>query len=219
MSEVQGANPQRDVAFSYDATDQLTGEAQSEATLPNASTRSRSISYDAMGNRQNLSQTQGVSGGASSTTSIAYTHNKLNQTLGQSVSVNGGAASTTAFAYDASGNMTAHAQNNGGNNYVYDDVDRLIQVVQKDTSTGAFTKRSDYVYDAYSRKAVSREYSWDATANGGVGAWALDEEKRRVYDGMDVVQERDATNTTKVNYTRSGNIGGLLARGDSTGRY
>lgn len=40
-----------------------------------------------------------------------------------------------------------------------------------------------------------------------------------VYDGMDVVQERDATNTTKVNYSRSGNIGGLLARSDSNGHY
>jgi hypothetical protein len=57
---------------------------------------------------------------------------------------------------------------------------------------------------------ISHEYSWDISVTPAV--WKLQGETRRIYDGMDVVQERDAQNNVTVNYTRSGNIGGLLAR-------
>ncbi len=40
----------------------------------------------------------------------------------------------------------------------------------------------------------------------------LQNEKRRVYDGMDIVQERDQYNTVTASITRAGNIGGILAR-------
>ena len=172
-----------------------------------------------MGNRTSHSFAQSVNGGAVSTTNIAATHNRLNQVTAQSSSVNGVALTGTNFVYDASGNMTAMAQSNGGSTYLYDDADRLVSITQKDTATGAFTKKSEYVYDGEDRKVISREYSWDATLNNNAGGWALTEEKRRVYDGMDVVQERDVNNVETVRYTRAGNIGGLLGRSDASGDY
>jgi hypothetical protein len=42
-------------------------------------------------------------------------------------------------------------------------------------------------------------------------------EVRRVYDGMDIVQERDGQNQVLATYTRSGNIGGILSRTDNNG--
>ena len=49
------------------------------------------------------------------------------------------------------------------------------------------------------------------------GTLALQNETRRVYDGMDVVQERDQNNVVTASYTRTGNIGGILARTTSSG--
>ena len=66
-----------------------------------------------------------------------------------------------------------------------------------------------------SRKRISREYSWDGANN----AWQLQSETRRIYDGLNVVQERDGTNSITVNYTRAGNIGGLLAKSTSYGHF
>ena len=45
----------------------------------------------------------------------------------------------------------------------------------------------------------------------------LQNEKRRVYDGMDIVQERDQNNIVTASITRAGNIGGILARTTSIG--
>ena len=190
MTAQQGAHPVRSVSYAYDTVDQLTGETQSEATLPAASTRASTFAYDAMGNRTSHSFAQSVNGGAVSTTNIAATHNRLNQVTAQSSSVNGVALTGTNFVYDASGNMTAMAQSNGGSTYLYDDADRLVSITQKDTATGAFTKKSEYVYDGDDRRVVSREYSWDATLNNNVGGWNLTEEKRRVYGSFSLTYRK-----------------------------
>lgn len=44
------------------------------------------------------------------------------------------------------------------------------------------------VYDAASRRRLTREFSFIG------GVWALQSEQRLLYDGTEVVQERDATN-------------------------
>ncbi|HEX8234530.1 MAG TPA: RHS repeat-associated core domain-containing protein [Abditibacteriaceae bacterium] len=110
----------------------------------------------------------------------------------------------------------------GGLTYSYDEANRLVQVVQRDTS-GVYTKKSDFLYDGLHRKVVSREYSWIS------GAWAPQSEVRRVYDGMQVVQERDSSNAITTNYTRgsdlsgkldgAGGIGGLLAKSNAGGHF
>jgi RHS repeat-associated protein len=68
------------------------------------------------------------------------------------------------------------------------------------------------------RLRVRKDYTW----NAGYGQWQLTGETRYVYDGMRVIQERNAGNTPTVAYTRgldlsgslegAGGIGGLLAR-------
>jgi RHS repeat-associated protein len=64
------------------------------------------------------------------------------------------------------------------------------------------------VYDFLSRKKIAREFTW----NAGTSTWTQGSEKRYVYDGMGVVQERDGQNQVTSQYVRAGNIGGLLAK-------
>ena len=47
----------------------------------------------------------------------------------------------------------------------------------------------------------------------------MNPEKRRLLDGMDVVQERDDDNDVTVTYTRDGNIGGILSRRSGSTSY
>ncbi|HNQ73295.1 MAG TPA: hypothetical protein PKN95_06790 [Verrucomicrobiota bacterium] len=78
--------------------------------------------------------------------------------------------------------------------------------------------RSEFKYDAFGRRRVRREYTWQSSA------WVKTNEVRHVYDGLLTVQERDANNLAMVSYTRgndlsgtrqgAGGIGGLLARTD-----
>ena len=88
-------------------------------------------------------------------------------------------------------------------------------MVKKNPATGVNLSQSEFVYDGSSRLRISREYSWDV----GAGAWTLiaGSEKRRVYNGMDVIQERDATDAVTTTYTRAGNIGGILSKRDANG--
>ena len=76
--------------------------------------------------------------------------------------------------------------------------------------------KSEFIYDYASRKAVSREYSWTKGANG-MWQWNQTGEKRRVFDGLDVVQERNAANEVTAQLVRDGNIGGILSRSTATG--
>ena len=73
------------------------------------------------------------------------------------------------------------------------------------------TSKSEFLYDGSSRLRVSKEFNWQN------GAWVQTNEVRRIYDGMNVVQERDANNAILCTYTRSGNSGGILARSDANG--
>jgi hypothetical protein len=102
-------------------------------------------------------------------------------------------------------------------NYTYDSANRLTSFVRYDTDGTTPLHKSEFVYDGLNRKRVNKEYSWTN------GAWVLDSETRRVYDGMNVVQERDGTNAVTAFYTRGadmgGGIGGLLARTTSSGSF
>ena len=171
-----------------------------------------------MGNRSTFGSTALANGGNTTSFSTSTVVNRLNQITSQTLTtlVNGTPSSTRtdAFNYDANGNLNTQSnnQNSANTTYTYDEADRLTSVVLKDNA-GVNSKKSEYRYDGFSRKVVSKEYSWDANT----AAWVKDDEVRRIYDGieMDVVQERDDTNVVKVNYTRNGNIGGLLSKTDT----
>jgi RHS repeat-associated protein len=150
-----------------------------------------------------------------------YTSNRLNQ-LTSYTTAQGGTTTTTTPTYDLSGNMTNVPIGQGGLTYSYDEANRLVQIVQRDSS-GVYTKKSDFLYDGLSRKVISREYSWIN------GAWVAQSEVRRVYDGLQVVQERDSSNAISTNYTRgrdlsgamrrAGGMEGLLARSTAGGHF
>jgi len=136
-------------------------------------------------------------------------YNALNQLTGQSsYSTSTGAAvgtGSSAFGYDGDGNMSlvtakdASGTVTGQTSYTYDDASRLIGITTPGSSKWQF------VYDGLSRLRVSRSWKWTN------GAWVQDSEKRRVYRGMRVVQERDQNNAVIVSYC------GRLARSTASG--
>jgi YD repeat-containing protein len=207
MENQVGTNALQHINYTYDDIEQLLGEASTEATP----LLSQSYTYDRMGNRlSRTDKSRMVVGSPGNRTS--YGPNVLNQVVQSNTVANNGNSSSTAYDYDQNGNLTRMQTSNSPYlQYVYDDADRLVQVIKKG-SGGANQHLSEFLYDGQSRKRVSREYSWDTSVLPN--AWKPDTggETWRVYDGMDVVQERDGTNTITVKYVRDGNIGGLLSR-------
>ena len=120
--------------------------------------------------------------------------------------------SRNSYGHDKSGNLREQRNSEGivTSRYEYDEADRLIAHTRY-TDAGDAQARSAYLYDGMSRLCVSREFAW---VNG---QWVQQSEIRRIYDGMDVVQERDENNALICTYTRDGNIGGLLARKNAQG--
>src|SRR5207247_8768526 len=80
----------------------------------------------------------------------------------------------------------------------------------------------------YNRALSAAEITDVKNGGGGGGSWVLaqDGERRYLYDGRRVLQERDGNNNPTVTYTRgldlsgtlggAGGIGGLLARTDNS---
>lgn len=116
---------------------------------------------------------------------------------------------TATFQYDANGNLLS----DGKRGFVYDDENQLTRV----TVTNAW--KTEFQYDGKMRLRVRKEYAWRS------GAFTPTNEVRYVYDGMLVIQERNAGNIPLATYTRgldlsssrqgAGGIGGLLARTDN----
>ena len=198
-----GADPLQRINFGYGTVDQLTSEVSTEVPTPQVNNL---YTYDAMGNR---------SSAQNSGQRTTYSRNGLNQYTGFTTTV-GSATATTGFGYDADGNTTAVGRSGRKETYLYDDANRLVRYTRLNTTTGVREWQSEFVYDGLSRKRITREYSWVNNA------WQLQSETRSIYDGMQVIQERNANNTVKATYTRgldidgspggAGGIGGLLAR-------
>ena len=162
--------------------------------------------YDGMGNR---TRAENVSAGNTRVTNT--TPNELNQISALTQSVNGAPAQTSGFDYDASGNTTEIKNPDSSKTvFSYDDADRLVRI-EKRSAADAPLAKSEFVYDYASRKAVSKEFTYTA------GAWVKTGEKRRVFDGLDVVQERNADNQVTAQLVRDGNIGGILSRSTLVG--
>ncbi|MBI3867780.1 MAG: RHS repeat-associated core domain-containing protein [Verrucomicrobia bacterium] len=142
--------------------------------------------------------------GANDTVSATATEGSA-PSRSQTTSVTVSLPTTLSFNYDINGNLTS----DGLRSLSYDDANQLV-------SAQVATKwKVDYVYDGLGRMRIRKEY----TANGA--QWTQTNETRFVYDGMLVVQERNAQNLPTATYTqgldlggtrdRAGGIGGLLA--------
>jgi len=191
-------------SYGYTDTSMLRGEGAAlvSADLP---ALSKSYGFDAMGNRN-----QTTDAVAKTQTNALY--NRLNQVTGTS-SYNTASgtpvlSSTATYGYDGDGNMSGSAIKDasgtqvGTSIYTYDEASRLVGIETPGQSKWQF------VYDGMSRLRVSQVWSWQ----GGTWVPQPQQEIRRVYIGMDVVQERDVNNVVTASYTRTGNIGGILAR-------
>ena len=204
VQQKYGSDPLRQVNYAYDATDQLKTESASGG-LANTN-YSNAFSYDSMGNR---TFAQNTSGGSTQETRL--TPNALNQISALSQSRNGATPVNSGFVYDAAGNTKQVENADGGKTlFDYDDADRLVRIETRNGADVPVT-RSEFVYDYASRKAVSKEFTWTA------GAWVKTGETRRVFDGLDVVQERNAANEVTAQLVRDGNIGGILSRSTAAG--
>ncbi|MEO6907155.1 MAG: hypothetical protein ABI210_04620, partial [Abditibacteriaceae bacterium] len=193
-----GTAPTRHVNYGYDTVNQLTSALSTE-TPPVVN---QSWTYDPMGNR-----TQTVSTPGSNPTSTAtYTNNSLNQTTGVSTLNNGNTTQST-FSYDADGNTTQVASSTDAIQYTYDDADRLSSVVYK-TDLGVNVSKSTYAYDGLSRLRIITKSTWDIPTS----AWVQQSQKKMLYDGMQVIQERDGSDNVTAMNVWDGNIGGLEAR-------
>ena len=92
--------------------------------------------------------------------------------------------------------LLMQALSNGSTFYFYGDLKRL-RFMESADAVGQIQIVSEFTY----------------TNN----AWLQTDEKRRVFDGLDVVQERDANNNVTAQLVRDGNIGGILSRTTAAG--
>lgn len=208
LQEAQG-QPSYKQNFAYSNDDQLTGALTQKSAGANwQNERSQSFAYDAMGNRTSSGSTD-VAG----VRNTSYTANALNQLTALNTTVDA-ASSRSQLDYDKTGNLTSAASytTTGGANtpqgrtvYEYDDIDRLSAVETRDASD-VKQHRTEWVYDSASRKRIARDADWQN------GAWTNEVEKRFVFDGLEVVQERDQTNAVKSDLVWAGAVGGLLSR-------
>jgi RHS repeat-associated protein len=119
--------------------------------------------------------------------------------------------SSVTLNSDSNGNLT----NDGSRSFGYDAENQLTNI------TLAGSGKSDFVYDGFNRRRITRDFAWQS------GAWVLTNETHYIYDGRLLIQERGTNNNSLVTYTRGldlrgslwrmGGIGGLLARTDTNG--
>ena len=105
---------------------------------------------------------------------------------------------TNSFAFDLNGNLTS----DGKRGFDYDDENELVRI----TVTNAW--KTELTYDGEFRRRIRKEFAWQS------GAWTLTNEVHYLFDGSQVIQERDGSNAPQVSYTRVG--GRMLARTDNS---
>jgi RHS repeat-associated protein len=192
-----GAGATQTINYGYDNSYQLTSEASTETPTP---LLSKTYTYDGMGNR-----TAATEADSYGTLSDNYgTANPLNQIT--QITHNGGGTNT--LNYDNNGNLANSTDTTLSSKYTYtyDSANRLFQVLRQNRTTSVNEHLTTYYYDGLNRKRTATESDW---VNG---VWSTVTTIHYVYDGVNVVQERDASNNVKVAYTWAGSIGSLLSR-------
>ncbi len=170
-TQQSSGNPPKIYNLEYDSTDQLTGVYQQSDRAPIA-IQQFVYRYDAVGNRLMEKANNHVS--ISSFNSL----NQLTQQVSEDSSRNrigfpgqpGANSLTGTFSYDDNGNMTSATST--GVTYGWDAADRLISITRGSSIT-------EFIYDGLSRRVVEK-------LNGAVI-------KRWLWDGTEMVEERDAT--------------------------
>ena len=204
-----GSNdPLRVTNYSYDALDQLKQERVTGGAPGTAYTTN--YDYDAMGNRTQVDKTSVAANGTSSVATTTSVPNTLNQLSSLTTTLSNGPTTSATLSYDPAGNLTRALNNGTRTVYTYDDLARLSVIEQRNAADVPLSK-SQFVYDYANRRAISREFSY---ANG---TWTQTDEKRRIFDGLDVIQERNAANQVTAQLVRDGNIGGILSRTTAQG--
>ena len=204
-----GSDPATTTFYNYDVLDQLKQERVTGGVAGTAYTTN--YDYDPMGNRTQAGTTTYPADGTTRFTATAGVPNALNQLTSLTTTRNNGSTYASNLGYDNAGNLTQSQNSNGTSTlYTYDARDRLTGIEQR-SAANAPTSKSEFVYDYASRKAISREFSYTN------GAWQQTDEKRRVFDGMDVIQERNSNNEVTAQMVRDGNIAGILSRTTATG--
>ncbi len=189
------------VDYTYDDAGQLSTALSYNSGGTPITTEQLKYGYDAA---QNMTKR------TNDTTVITYSVNSLNQ-----ISNDGGAS----WSHDWNGNRTYQPTGVGSITYTYDDENQLVQAQTDASSTPTGSRwNTVWTYDARGRVRIREDYTWYTPGS----SWLLSTTTRYLYDGMRVIQERNASNTPQVTYTRgldlagswerAGGIGGLLAR-------
>ena len=195
LQEQIEADPVKTLQFSYDPTNQLASEAVTGGKAGEAYTAN--YEYDAAGNRTRYEKTD-----AQGSVLTRLSNNKLNQTTATRTTAYG-VGSTSGLSYDAAGNIAQINSASGSNDYVFDDANRLKAQITRDAA-GVAQSKTEFVYDIVSRLRISKQFVW---AND---AWQPQTEKRRIYDGFSVLQERSGSGNLTGIYTHGPDIGGEL---------
>jgi RHS repeat-associated protein len=127
------------------------------------------------------------------------------------------ALNAIARTHDRRGNLLSNVQTGETLLYSWDDESQLTSVrVDPQSSLAVQSWRIDFVYDGLRRLRRMVQFTWNGSA------WTSQGEVRYLYDGMLMVQERNAGNAPQVQYSRgvdlsgtihgAGGIGGLLMR-------
>jgi RHS repeat-associated protein len=135
--------------------------------------------------------------------SLTYTYNAANQLTNLKVNVVSKGKVTVvkeiSYTYDPNGNLTQQNDSQTTTNYAYDFENRLISVTNP-------SQNATYTYDAEGKRISQVE--------GGLVTKFL-------YDGMNVILERDNSNQRIASYTRGlnyvGGIGGIISSYDIGG--
>lgn len=124
-------------------------------------------------------------------------------------------ASPEAFSYDADGNLIS----DGLRTYTWDAENRLIAVESDPGLPAEMRRRSEYAYDAQSRRLHATHYVWHSASD----QFQVSGDHTFVYDGWNLIAEQvDTTSSSRTNYYTwgldlsgtpqgAGGIGGLLA--------
>jgi len=140
------------------------------------------------------------------TKTSSYLTDRLNQ-ITHITTIADGVTKERSFTYDADGNTAQVADDDSTSQYSYDDADRLSSIVHKNDQ-GVNLSKNTYVYDGYDRLRIITRYTWNVQAS----AWSQQSQKKFVYDGMQVIQERDGDDNVVATDIWDGNISGLESR-------
>ena len=173
-------------------------------TKNGASSNVNEFTYDAMGNRFTALNNELSATGKSTITNIAYSNNADNSLL-KAQSIKNKQTPYVSYNYDANGNMLSKAEYTSQKAktvkttaYVYDYENRLVEI---DYPTGSPTV---YVYDGDGKRV--KEISGTNVAT-------------YLYDGMNVIIERNTSGTTLYSYTRGVSNGGGISGIISMNKY